>query len=73
MIYRPSKEVMQSFRALRGNVNFERILGFLVECKQRTDDEGRSEPEEHKLRWNQGSTKMVDEIIRLYEESKQIK
>ena len=73
MIFKPAPEVMMSFRALRGNVNFERILDFLLECKTRTDDEGRQELNEVKLRWNQGSTKTIDEILRLYSESKQMK
>jgi hypothetical protein len=72
MIYKPDQKVMQAFRAMRGNQNFEVILKFLKDCRDRTDAEGRSEPQEHRLRWNQGSTKTIDEIIRLYEESKQL-
>jgi len=72
MIYKPDKKVMMAFRNLRGNPNFMTILGFLEDCRDRTDHEGRKSVEEYKLRWNQGGTQVIEELLTLYEESKKI-
>jgi hypothetical protein len=63
---------MMAFRNLRGDPSFLTILKFLEECRDRTDHEGRKTVEEHQVRWNQGGTQVLDEILTLHAESKKL-
>jgi hypothetical protein len=63
---------MKAFANLRGNANFATVLKFIKDCVDRTDDEGREVPEEYKLRWNQGATRDLNEILKLAEMSKRL-
>lgn len=69
---KPDTKVMQAFAALRANPHFLAILEYLENCKRTSDDEHRTIAEEYRVRWNQGGTRVVDEILRLYEESKRL-
>ena len=72
MISRPSAKVMQNFRALRGNPNFEAILKFLEDSSRQLDKDSRHCPEDYKVRLKQGGAEVIDEILTLYEESKRL-
>lgn len=61
-----------SFRALRGNHNFEAILKYLEGCMRNLDKESRVTPEEYMARLKSGGAQAIDEILTLYEESKRL-
>ena len=63
---------MRAFANLRGNANFMTVMEFIENCRDRTDNEGRNQPEEYRLRWNQGATQDLTELMKLFEESKQM-
>lgn len=72
MIYKPEPPVMKAFANLRGNSNFMTILKFIRDCRDRTDAEGRTAIEEYKMRWCQGGSQDLSEILKLFEMSKQL-
>lgn len=61
-----------SFRALRGNPNFEKILKYLEDCSRQLDKDARKLPEEYRVRMHAGGAEVIDEIITLYQESQRL-
>lgn len=72
MIYKPEPKIMKAFANLRGNPNFMTILEFIKKCRDRTDEESRTTIDEYKLRWCQGGSQDLSEILKLFEMSKQL-
>lgn len=63
---------MVCFARLRGNPAFMTIMDFVRECRDRTDRESSKYPEEYKVRWAQGATQDLTELLKLLEQSKDL-
>jgi hypothetical protein len=73
MIYKPEKDVMIAFSRLRGNPNFETFIKFIRECRDRTDREGSKAVEDYSVRWHQGGSQDLTEILDLFNLSRGLK
>lgn len=72
MIYKPEPKVMEAFARLRGNPNFMTIMEFVRDCRDRTDREGAKHAEEYKVRWAQGASQDLTELLNLLDMSKSL-
>lgn len=73
MIYKPDLDVMKSLSRLGGNQDFKRVLLWIAECRDRTQEDIADLPEEFRVRWYQGAIQDLDEILKLTEQSKRIR
>lgn len=72
MIFKPEPKVMQAFASLQSNANFMTVMKFIQDCRDRTDDEGRKQPEEFRVRWCQGGSQDLTELLNLSEMSRKL-
>jgi len=72
MIYKPDQKTMQAFANLKGNQNFKMILLWLADCLARTYEDGSTAKEEYMVRWCQGQSRDLNEILKIAEESKRL-
>lgn len=73
MISRPDQKVLQAVAGLQGNQNFIIFLKYLEGCMLELDRSGRLQPEDYKMRLNAGGAQVIEDILKLSEDSKQLR
>ena len=73
MICKPDPQELRAFASLRGDPNFKVILEYFERSLRQIDDDSRKHAEEFRVRWAQGGTQVLSEILALHEESKRLR
>ncbi|WP_201168302.1 hypothetical protein [Halorhodospira halophila] len=60
---RPGREVLQALARLDGNPDFDRVIGWLQDSRQRQVNAAIQERDEAELRQTQGAAQALDELI----------
>lgn len=73
MIYKPDLDVMKALNRLGSSQDFKKILLWLAECRDRSQEDMADIPEEFRMRWYQGAVQDLIEILKLAEQAKRIR
>ena len=73
MLFKAEPKVIAAFKVLEGNPSFMTILQYLKDNRERIDQEGRKQTEEYRLRWNQGATQVIDDLLAHRETAKTLR
>lgn len=73
MIYKPDQDVMRALNRLASSQDFKKVLLWLAECLDRSRDDMADIKEEFRMRWYQGASQDLDEILKTAETAKRVR